>query len=84
MLTVQHVLHGDMEWHKLWDHQIDEKLNNKRFANTTHEQKFYCGRIDGSNILLCRYVDDFCAGVAEKKNADILSNALAKDIDFVQ
>ena len=64
-------LQGHPEAGVLWERMITDILINKMgFRNTTHEKNLYTGTIDGEEVLVCRQVDDFASGAANRRAAE--------------
>ena len=71
VLPLYRALQGHPEAGALWECMITDILINKMgFKNTTHERNIYLGTIDGKEVLLCRQVDDFASGAANRDTAE--------------
>ena len=64
-------LQGHPEAGVLWERMItDVPINKMGFKNTAHEKNLHSGTVDGKNVLVCRQVDDFASGAADRSTVE--------------
>ena len=82
VIPLYRALQGHPEAGVLWERLITDILINKMgFKNTTHEKNLYTGDIDGGNVLVCRQVDDFAAGAANKTTTEKFFTILRSHVE---
>ena len=75
-------LQGHPEAGVLWERMITDILINKMgFKNTAHEKNLYFGYINGTEVLVCRQVDDFAAGSPTKQGSEEFITELRKHVE---
>ena len=71
VIPLYKALQGHPEAGALWERMITDIIINKMgFKNTTHEQNLHLGLIDGHEVPVCRQVDDFAVGSAQREAAE--------------
>ncbi len=82
VIPLHRALQGHPEAGVLWERMITDILINKMgFKNTTHERNLYTGNIDGKEVLVCRQVDDFASGAADKSTAEKFITVLRQHVE---
>jgi Reverse transcriptase (RNA-dependent DNA polymerase)/GAG-pre-integrase domain len=70
VLPVLHALQGHPESGSHWEQTINKILLDLGFTNTTHEPNLYSGHFNGTQVLLCRQVDDLAISCHDPLVAD--------------
>ena len=82
VIPLYKALQGFPEAGALWERMINDILLNKMgFRLTTHERNLYIGQIDGKEVLVCRQVDDFASGAADKSTAEKFLSILRTHVE---
>ena len=82
VMPLYRALQGHPEAGVLWERLINDILLNKMgFKTTTHERNLYVGQVDDKEVLICRQVDDFAAGSADKQTADTFFQILRQHVE---
>ncbi len=83
VIPLYRALQGHPEAGVLWERMITDILINKMgFKNTAHEKNIYTGTIDGKEVLVCRQVDDFAAGSADLKTAELFISKIREHVRY--
>ena len=82
VIPVYRALQGHPEAGVLWERMITDILINKMgFKNTVHERNLYTGTVDGTEVLVCRQVDDFAAGAPSRDAAKKFMDEVRKHVE---
>jgi Reverse transcriptase (RNA-dependent DNA polymerase) len=84
VLPVLHALQGHPESGHLWERLIDDLLCGLGLTSTTHERNLYRGFVEGSDVLLCRQVDDLAIGTCSPVAYDYITDAIGKRIELTK
>ena len=72
VIPLYRALQGHPEAGVLWERLITEILIDKMgFRNTVHERNICDGTVNGTDVLVCRQVDDFAVGAESPDTAEL-------------
>jgi Reverse transcriptase (RNA-dependent DNA polymerase) len=82
VLPVLHALQGHPESGHLWERLIDDLLHEMGLSNTTHERNLYTGFVQGSDVLLCRQVDDLAIASTSAVAYDHITDTIGRRVEL--